>query len=193
MRAGRLGFDVPATLITNNPVELTAFAAAHDEIVCKSLKRPQVPAPTSNGVERMLYTRSLDASLLSDLTGFGPEPYLFQERVAKRFDVRVTVVGSRVFACRISSQEVAAGAVDWRQADTDALQHDATELDPSVNQACIELTSSYGLRFAAIDLALRPDGGCTFFELNPNGQWAWVEQLTGLPIAAALADELLGH
>jgi hypothetical protein len=42
-------------------------------------------------------------------------------------------------------------------------------------------------------LARRPDGGYTFFELNPNGQWAWVEQLTGLPIAAALAEELLAH
>jgi hypothetical protein len=23
-------------------------------------------------------------------------------------------------------------------------------------------------------------------EINPNGQWAWIEELTGLPIAAAL-------
>lgn len=54
------------------------------------------------------------------------------------------------------------------------------------------MTHSYGLRFAAIDLARRTDGGYTFFELNPNGQWAWVEQMTGLPLRAALANELNG-
>jgi hypothetical protein len=48
------------------------------------------------------------------------------------------------------------------------------------------------LAFAAIDLARRPDGGYTFFELNPNGQWAWLEQRTGIPLRSRLADLLQG-
>ena len=35
------------------------------------------------------------------------------------------------------------------------------------------------------------DDRFVFFEINPNGQWAWIEQLTGQPLSAALADELL--
>jgi hypothetical protein len=31
-----------------------------------------------------------------------------------------------------------------------------------------------------------------FFEINPNGQWAWLEELSGAPIGEALAHELAG-
>jgi hypothetical protein len=41
-----------------------------------------------------------------------------------------------------------------------------------------------------VDLARRPDGSYTFFELNPNGQWAWIEQRTSVPLRAHLADLL---
>ncbi|MGH3800408.1 MAG: hypothetical protein ACRDTD_09805 [Pseudonocardiaceae bacterium] len=30
-------------------------------------------------------------------------------------------------------------------------------------------------------------------ECNPNGQWAWIEDETGLPISSALADALEGY
>jgi len=52
------------------------------------------------------------------------------------------------------------------------------------------MTRDYGLEFSAIDLARHIDGTYVFFELNPNGQWAWVEQLTGLPLRYRLADLL---
>lgn len=29
-----------------------------------------------------------------------------------------------------------------------------------------------------------------FLEINPNGQWAWLQDATGLPISAAIADAL---
>jgi len=48
-----------------------------------------------------------------------------------------------------------------------------------------------GLRFAAIDLVLDQTGEYWFLEANPNGQWAWIESRTGLPISSAIVDELL--
>ncbi|WP_328990134.1 hypothetical protein OG394_28235 [Kribbella sp. NBC_01245] len=47
-----------------------------------------------------------------------------------------------------------------------------------------------GLAFGAFDFIVRRDGQWVFIELNPNGQWAWIEQEVGLPISAALADVL---
>jgi len=29
-----------------------------------------------------------------------------------------------------------------------------------------------------------------FWDMNPNGQWGWIEELTGLPIARAIAELL---
>jgi glutathione synthase/RimK-type ligase-like ATP-grasp enzyme len=63
-------------------------------------------------------------------------------------------------------------------------------LPDEIAAACIALTRGFGLKFAAIDLARRIDGGHTFFEINPNGQWAWIEQRTSLRIAAGLAELL---
>ncbi len=48
-----------------------------------------------------------------------------------------------------------------------------------------------GLRFGALDFLVTPDGEWYFLEINPNGQWAWIEQETGLPISDAIADALL--
>lgn len=50
-----------------------------------------------------------------------------------------------------------------------------------------------GLRFAAMDFAVDPDGGWWFLEANPNGRWAWIERETATPIAAAVADALQGR
>jgi glutathione synthase/RimK-type ligase-like ATP-grasp enzyme len=90
----------------------------------------------------------------------------------------------------IDSQSDPDSLVDWRHGGT-ALDHEVHQLPDGIARLCLELCSDYGLRFGAIDLALRPDGGYTFFEVNPNGQWAWIEQITGLPLSSALADLLL--
>lgn len=119
------------------------------------------------------------------------EPYLFQALAPKRYDIRVTVIGDEVFAARIVSQVRPESMVDWRKARPGALKHEVEDLPAAVAQRCVELCRHYGLAFGAIDLALRPDGGYTFFELNPNGQWAWVEQRTGLALRSRLADLLL--
>ncbi|MNZ28723.1 hypothetical protein D3C78_459550 [compost metagenome] len=46
------------------------------------------------------------------------------------------------------------------------------------------------LRYGAIDFVCDPQGNLWFLEINPNGQWAWIENLTGYPIAEAIVDEL---
>jgi glutathione synthase/RimK-type ligase-like ATP-grasp enzyme len=186
-RASALGFDVPASLVSNDTDAARAFSGEHERVICKTLREGVVPVGDSSGA---FYTEPVNAEHLSALGGLGPEPYLFQELVEKRYDIRVTVIGERVLACRIESQEQA--RTDWRKADAEALPHAVEEVPPEIARRCALLAGSYGLRFAAIDLARRTDGGYTFFELNPNGQWAWVEQLTGLPLRSALADELTG-
>jgi glutathione synthase/RimK-type ligase-like ATP-grasp enzyme len=184
--ARQLGFDVPRTLVTNSRDRAVEFVAAQAETVCKPLLDGRVPL--ENGEAGLLFTSTLTTAMLD--ASFGPEPYLLQARVEKLCDVRVTVVGDQVFACEIDSQPVVGGQVDWRQADVAKLAHRPVELPVELEEACVALTRALDLRFSAIDLARRPDGRYSFFEINPNGQWAWVQQLTGLAICEALVDEL---
>ena len=45
----------------------------------------------------------------------------------------------------------------------------------------------------AFDLRRRDDGVHVFLEVNPAGQWLYVEEATGLPITAAVARLLAGR
>jgi hypothetical protein len=40
-------------------------------------------------------------------------------------------------------------------------------------------------------MAITPDGKYVFFEINPNGQYLWIEDITKAPISEAIADLLI--
>ncbi|MNY38950.1 RimK-like ATP-grasp domain protein [compost metagenome] len=104
--------------------------------------------------------------------------------------MRVTVVGDRVFSAAIHSQADEDSTVDWRRGDSVNLRHEVISLPEPVAMRCVELVRRLGLRYGAIDLVEDPEGRFWFLECNPNGQWAWIENRTGLPIAAAIVDQL---
>jgi hypothetical protein len=190
-RARDLGFVVPTTLVTNDKAELHDFVEESREVgvVCKPLEDGLLELDESN---RVFFTSRFELAPDDTLADFGPEPYLFQQHVAKTHDIRVTVIGDRAYATRIHSQATEVGQTDWRQAGTTA-QHSRADLPEELLERCINLTRSYNLRFSAIDLAaLDAEDAYVFFEINPNGQWAWIEQLTGQPLRSAMADLLLG-
>jgi glutathione synthase/RimK-type ligase-like ATP-grasp enzyme len=185
--AFELGFEVPKSLVSNEPETVRAFMQAHPEgVICKPLFDGRVPV---EGEEQVFFTSRVDADVVS-LADLGPEPYLFQELVPKLYDIRATVIGNEVFAARIESQQSEEARTDWRRGHPGGLAHAAIELPDGIASRCVDLCRRFYLRFGAIDLAFRPDGGYSFFEINPNGQWAWVEQRTGLPLRARMADLL---
>lgn len=178
-RAADIGFAVPDWIVTNDAANARAFTELHPGgMVAKPLGAGQL------GDGRTLWTSRVEPSAIADL---GPEPYLFQRFVRRRADLRVTVVGDDLFAVAIDSSEHPEARDDWRRAGRDA-HHKIVALDATTATRCLALTRSFGLSFAAIDLALDEEGRTWFFEVNPNGQWAWLEEATGVPITASLID-----
>ena len=116
---------------------------------------------------------------------------IFQAYVPKRFELRITVVGQQVFAAEIHSQHTNHTRHDWRRYDLDETPHFPHALPPDVAQRCIQLVQELGLCYGAIDMVLTPDDRYVFLEINPSGQYLWIEQLTGLPITDALCDLLI--
>jgi glutathione synthase/RimK-type ligase-like ATP-grasp enzyme len=188
--ASHLGFSVPPTVVSNDASEVRRFAATSQPrgIVCKPIGEGRLRLTDQ---EQLFFTSRMQLVNEDPLNDLGPEPYLFQEFIPKRYDVRVTVIGRKVFATKIDSQATVTGKTDWRVAGSDA-PHVPEELPAGVVECCLQITRSYGLEFAAIDLARNKNGGYTFFEINPNGQWAWIEQLTGQPLRSHMADLLQG-
>lgn len=185
--AADLGFEVPETLVSNSREAVSAFLDAHPAgLICKPLYDGRVPV---DGEEQLFFTSRVDPDTVS-LRDLGPEPYLFQELIPKVSDIRATVIGHQVFAVRIDSQANEHTKTDWRRGHPGELDHTPVDLPEDVSERCVSLCRRLGLHFGAIDLAQRPDGGYTFFEVNPNGQWAWVEQRTGLPLRAHMVELL---
>lgn len=188
--APTLGFTVPRFVITNEvDVARNFVASCRDGVVVKALANPAILDDKQAGA---IYTHLLSSGDLEmiDAVRFGPT-YL-QEFVPKRLDVRVTVIGDRVFAIGIESTRQDRGQVDFRRAEIYDLPHRVINLPKPISRACRDLVQRLGLMFGAIDLLLTTSGEYVFLEINPNGQWHWLEQITGVPLTAALCDLLTG-
>ena len=181
--ASRLGFTLPVTAVTNDGSTARSLAQRH-RLVAKAVSSGYVSVPC--GVQA-IFTSALAPTDLEDLGGLALAPVTFQEHIKKAADIRVTVVADKVFAAEILSQSQRSSRVDWRATDDPNLEHKTHELPRTLAQRCLDLVSFLGLRCGAIDFALKPDGTYVFFEINPNGEWVWIEDQLGLPISETIA------
>jgi hypothetical protein len=172
-----VGFEVPETLVTNDPDLVRDFVVRHGRVVYKS----------TSGIRSIV--EEVDDGALARLDDIRWCPVQFQAYV-EGVDVRVHVVGERVFATRIASD-----AADYRYAASRsgiAARLVATRLSPEVEARCVELAALLGLRFTGIDLRITPDGRVVCFEANPCPAYAYYEGHTNQPIARAVAHHLAG-
>ncbi|MFD8914083.1 RimK domain-containing protein [Streptomyces sp. NPDC059575] len=182
------GLAVPPTLLTNTPEAVRHFAAQMDgDIVCKPVASPVL---IEDGQLKSVYTHRLTADDLADLDGVDTTAHLFQAWVPKAHEVRLTVVGRRMFAAAIHAGSDAAHE-DWRS-DYGSLSYATTAVPDDVAAGMARLMRRLKLTYGAADFVVGPDGAWTFLEVNPCGQWDWIQAETGLPIVQALADELRG-
>ena len=189
--AGRLGFTIPRTLVTNDPQQLLAFfETCGGQIISKKA----IPLATYRHGERtQSYTQSVHRRDLANFRAVGLAPVVFQEKVAKRLELRVTIVGDQVFAAEINSPDHFRLGTDWRHYPEFGGEgfYAIHSLPAGVSHRCVELCRHLGLCYGAIDLILTPEGDYVFLEINPGGQWGWIEDYTGLPISEAVAGLLM--
>lgn len=188
------GFSVPETVYANNKAAVLELAVRHEHLYLKSIDGLDV-WDDENGVDYVFYTRTLEAKELDTIPdeAFLQTVSFVQEYVPKAYELRVTVVGDKVFATKIHSQNLPEdkGKVDWRQGYDSGLSLEVCDLPKEVADRCLTLVRALGLNFGCIDLIVKPDGGYVFLECNPNGQWLWIELATGQPIAGSIADFLI--
>ncbi len=174
----RYGFEVPLTLITTDATEVRAFRAEHGRIIYKSI----------SGVRSIVQT--FDDGDLDRLPSIRWCPTQFQKFV-EGVDVRVHVVGERVFATEARSD-----ATDYRYAKRQtgrAARLSAIELGDELAERCVALTEGLGLAFSGIDLKLTPDGRVFCFEVNPCPGYSYFELNSGQAISTAVAQYLAGR
>ena len=174
----RFGFEVPETLITNDPELVKAFRARHQRIIYKSI----------SGVRSIVQT--FNDGDMDRLESIRWCPTQFQAFVDGT-NVRVHTVGQKVFATAISTD-----ATDYRYAHRQGGDHAklrAVELSDDLAEMCVKLSEGLGLAFAGIDLKVTQENRVYCFEVNPSPAFSYYEANTGQPIAQAVAAYLAGE
>ena len=177
--AASLGFRVPTTSITNS---VSACRRLGDPLLVKSLDSFLVRIDPQTDLffySTPMSTSELESHSLREM------PVVSQRYFAEKADVRVTVVGERVFGSEMRGRVEG----DWRLHGRTA-QFLPSALPVEMRDMCVEYTRSLGLRYGAIDF-LRMDDGYTFLEINPTGEWGWLEAVHEGAISSALVDELI--
>lgn len=182
LKAARLaGLSIPRTCITSDPERARSFITAESEggVIYKTFT-----ATESTWREtRLLRPGEVD---LIDAVRYAP--VIFQEHVPATADLRITIVGDEIFPAAI---RVPSGAYpyDFRMT-MNAATITPHELPEAVAAGLKRLMHTLGLVYGAIDMRLTPEGEHVFLEINPSGQWLFVEQATGQPISEAMATLL---
>lgn len=191
--ARAFGFKIPDTLVTQDAEKLRAFFSKHDgRIIVKPMASGYVERPDGQ-MDSLVYTNKINALHLETLDDLPVSPTLFQQCIDKSQDVRIAVVDKHIHAVALTAREPdGSQRCDIRRNNMEDVEYQGIALPAEVAQRVKMLMDRYGLRFAAIDMAIGADGLWYFFEVNPNGQWAWLDLAGGMDIASSFVKVFRG-
>ena len=186
-----LGLEVPPTIVTNDPAQARAFYTAH---ACDVVAKMLTPLTTSmDGSSPFVHTSTVSPEDLEHLDGLRYAPMVFQARVPKARELRVAMIAGRPYAGAIDASGSERGQVDWRRGRPGECGWSPGAVPAEIAARLHRLLEALDLVYGAIDLIVTPDGRHVFLEVNPGGEWGMLERDLELPIAAALAEVLVGR
>ena len=183
------GIVVPDTLVTNNPLYVRDFYEKHNGNICFKLQKGAVvDSPEGHLV---VYTNRITSGHMENVDLVSQNPSLFQEYIDKEFEIRIVATDRTSVGVAIHSQESEVSKIDFRRYDFENVPHRPIELPEHVNVFCSSILRNYGLHFGVLDFIYSKEGEYVFLELNPNGQWLWLEHESGVNLTKEVAENLL--
>jgi MvdD family ATP-grasp ribosomal peptide maturase len=190
--AKEAGLRIPRTLITNDPDAVRCFApTCRQGMVMKTFSSFAI---YERGEQKVVFTSTVEPKDLEHLADLRYCPATFQERVQKALELRVTIIGDQIFGASIDSQRHETTRVDWRRDGLGLIDEwESYSLPRDVEEGLLKLMRRLELNYGAADLILTPDGDHVFLEVNPVGEFFWLEKHPGLPISQAIASLLVSN
>ncbi|MBL9037372.1 MAG: MvdC family ATP-grasp ribosomal peptide maturase [Archangium sp.] len=182
--ARALGFTVPETLVTNTRAEVAAFRREHGRIITKLL------IPRAWGMQasdEFFFTREVTARDVAQLERIRVAPQIFQPLIEKARELRVHVVGEQIFVAAIDARD----RIDWRVSRAGRQTTWTTASLPRDEVTRVRaMLKALGLVSGAFDFIETPEGQLVLLEVNPAGEWGWLERDLGFNISGAITDAL---
>jgi len=185
--ASKVGFGIPAVCFSNSLASLGKHVQPNGEYVVKSLA---LHSAVKEDEEFSFYAMAFSGDALQQRIRENKEGACFlQDRIHRRFDVRLNVLPHATVGARINLDALPPGEVDWRPTTMDH-QHDIIEPAPNIENKCRAMLAELSIPWGAFDFIVDEAGKWWFLECNPNGQWLWIQQKTGANLAGFFANEL---
>jgi MvdD family ATP-grasp ribosomal peptide maturase len=192
--AREVGLVTPRTLTSNNPETVKQFAQECSQgIVTKMLSSFAIY--DQQGGENVVFTTPVTNDDLENMEGLRFCPMTFQENVPKALELRTTIVGHHVFTAAVDSQSLSGSTYDWRKEGKALVKNwQPYDLPKDIEKKLLKLMADFGLNYGAIDIIVTPDGRHVFLEVNPVGEFFWMEIYSPhYPISQAIAEVLLSN
>jgi hypothetical protein len=193
--ANKLGIIIPPTLVTNQYEPLKDFLIKNGNCIIKPM---DYSGFIHEGEQYGCFTRPINIDTIESLKdSIHLAPVFIQKRINKKAEYRVTLIGKKSFVCRIESKHLNDIDInqDWRVTNPENLNYLQDSLPDNYITKLQRMLEMLGLHFGAFDIIRDDNDVLNFIELNPNGQWLWIEQFTGMPMLEAMVEliEELGN
>lgn len=183
--AQKVKLNIPQTIITNSFQEFNKFISKNEKRV---IVKPISHGGYGKNNEFAIFTTDLEKSEYTySEQDIETSPFILQSKVKKKFDIRVTVFGDKIFAHKIVIKNVDNANIDWRVYNPLNLNYKRIKLPGDIELKIFKFMSLMKLSYGAFDFIIDNKGKWIFIEINPSGQFAWLEIAT----EDKLIDELI--
>lgn len=191
--AAAVGFKTPPTLVTTSREHAIKFLENYPQSIIKSFagaymrnKRGQLPLQTVT-TTTAITTEDLIAAAEHQ---FSACPHMLQMSIPKKYEIRVVAIDGTMFAFRINSQDKEYTITDWRPGILN-LDFQPMALPREIEEKLTKFLKYYGFDHGSVDLIVDHSDEYWFLECNPNGAWAWLDDICNGRIADEFCNYIL--
>lgn len=174
--AQKEGLLIPQSFIGNSNNIAKSFVGE------TSIIKPLTTGKICTGESIELYQTNYFTKFEDDIS---LTPIYLQQYVNKKYEVRLTYINGYFFTVRIDSKD----KLDWRK-DYKGLSYSMIECPKDIMDKCSKLLSCFKLKYGAFDFIVTENDEWIFLEVNPNGQWQWLEKTLNLSISEKIIEYL---
>ncbi|WP_330328347.1 hypothetical protein OHS33_00445 [Streptomyces sp. NBC_00536] len=171
------GFRVPRTLVSQSRLEVIEFVRHTGRVIVKPVLGASGP---------LMFTQYLDDPSSIPEESFRVCPAVYQEYIPGRRHIRLNCFGEDMCAALIETD-----SLDWRPDLNVPISK--WEVPEPLARRVTAVLRRLGLRMGIIDIKLTPDGEPVWLEVNPQGQFLFLEPLLGEPLADRFLDFLISE
>ena len=178
--AKAVGFKIPNYLFTSNKNSAVDFINTYRKVCMKPINMK--PFKYKNSMYSF-YNTVIETNDVNQLEGL---PIQLQKYIEKKAEYRIIILGKEIFPVLIRYSKESENSIDWRIGNCMKVDYEKTFIEDRLRILCMKLMKKLKIKFACMDIICDFNDRYYFLDLNPNGQWVWLEELLNLGIVDSL-------